>query len=93
MDIESLRLSDLTAEEEATLQGYKSASDTDNGRSRCFDLNRAFEYGLKVKDLEDQLQSVATSLDAIFKRCPVLLNKLTVFRGIGSRMKELASGI
>ena len=80
-----LFLDDLTVVEEKALRGYKSANETTDGRSRCFDLNGDLRNGLKIGDLSQELREIAESIDTVFKRCPLLKEGVSVFRGVGER--------
>ena len=80
-----LHLADLTLVEEEALSSYKSASENDDGQSRCFELNRMLEHGLFPEDL-GSLAELAGTLDGIFGRCPTLVEPITVYRAIGLRL-------
>jgi hypothetical protein len=82
---ENLFLTDLSEPEESALCSYKSASDTADGRSKCFDLNRELRDGRRLEDLDDEFRAIARSLDSIFERCPRLTVEATVYRGVGQR--------
>lgn len=93
-DLEGLRLLDLEPGEEEALRAYKAAADDANGQSRCFELNQQLRSGLYLEEIAPTLAATARHMDAVFDRCPVLPEALTVYRGTGTRafLQKLAPG-
>jgi ADP-ribosyltransferase exoenzyme len=85
MDLDTLRVTDLSSQELSALSKYKTAEEDEDGMSKCFELNRELRNGIFVDELSTSLREVAESLDSVFRRCPVLTNSLTVYRGTGFR--------
>lgn len=85
MDLDTLKITDLSTQELSALQSYKTADEDEVGMSKCFELNRELRNGILVEELSTSLREVAESLDSVFRRCPVLTNSLTVYRGTGFR--------
>lgn len=85
MDINTLTVTDLSDQELSALRDYKTACENEDGKSKCFELNRELRNGIFVEELSDSLKQVAESLDSVFNRCPRLTDSLTVYRGTGFR--------
>lgn len=85
MDLDTLKITDLSPEELSALQSYKAADEDDAGMSKCFELNRELRNGIFIDELSPSLKQVAEGLDSVFNRCPVLTDSLTVYRGTGFR--------
>lgn len=85
MDLSKLRLTDLSSQELSALRSYKTAEEDEAGMSKCFELNRELRNGIFVDELSTSLKKVAEGLDSVFRRCPVLTDRLVVYRGTGFR--------
>ena len=85
MDLSFLKVADLSPQELTALRSYKTAEDSADGESKCFELNRELRNGILVTELSHSLREIADGLDSAFRRCPVLNDSCTVYRGTGFR--------
>lgn len=85
MDLRKLKLTDLTKKELNALRSYKTAEESEDGNSKCFELNRELRNGILLDELSSSLKETAEGLDTVFSRCPLLTDQLTVYRGTGFR--------
>lgn len=85
MDLRNLKLTNLSPKELNALTSYKTADESANGESKCFELNRELRNGIFVDELSPYLKETADGLDTVFARCPLLNGPLTVYRGTGHR--------
>lgn len=85
MDLSNLKLTDLSDKELNALRSYKVAEESENGESKCFELNRELRNGIFLEELSPSLRETAEGLDTVFCRSPLLTDPLTVYRGTGFR--------
>lgn len=85
MDLRNLKLTDLSDKELNALRSYKTAEESENGESKCFELNRELRNGIFLEELSPSLKEAAEGLDNVFRRCPSTSDALTVYRGTGFR--------